>query len=66
MTESMKYPKIKSWTFEKKDYSWSRELNEFYKDIQNNRKPNPGLDQAYSVLKIIKKIYKLNKYDNCS
>lgn len=66
MTKSMKYPKIKSWTFEKKDYSWSRELNEFYKDIQNNRKPNPGLDQAYSVLKIIKKIYKLNKYDNCS
>jgi len=63
MNKSLTYPKIKSWIFEKKDYSWSREFNEFYKDIEKNRKPDPGLEQAYSVLKIIKNIYKLNKYD---
>jgi predicted dehydrogenase len=53
---------IYSWQFSKKDYSWSRELEEFYRDIEKNRQPNPGLEQAYSVLNVIKKIYKTNKY----
>ena len=42
------------------------EIGELYNDIIYNRKPNPGLEQAYSVLKIIKNIYKINKYDHCS
>lgn len=66
MPKSMIYPKIRSWTFENKDFSWGRELNEFYIDIEKNRKPNPGLEQAYSVLKTIKKIYKLSQYDHCT
>ena len=62
MNKRMTYPKIYSWQFSKKDYSWSRELEEFYRDIEKNRQPNPGLEQAYSVLNVIKKIYKTNKY----
>ena len=41
-------------------------MNDFYEDIKLNRQPEPNLNQAYSVLKIIKKIYKENNYDNCS
>ena len=66
MNRKNTYPKIFSWKFSKKDHSWSRELNEFYKDIQFNRNPNPGLQQALSVLRTIKKIYKINKYDYSS
>ncbi len=60
------YPKIFSWKFNQKDHSWSRELNEFYRDIQYNRNPNPGLQQALSVLRVIKEVYKINKYDYSS
>jgi predicted dehydrogenase len=66
MNRKNTYPKIFSWKFVKKDHSWSRELNEFYKDIQFNRNPNPGLRQALSVLHVIKKVYKINKYDYSS
>ena len=66
MNRKNTYPKIFSWKFSKKDHSWSRELNEFYKDIQFNRNPNPGLQQASSVLHVIKKVYKINKYDYSS
>ena len=66
MNRKNTYPKIFSWKFSKKDHSWSRELNEFYKDIQFNRNSNPGLQQALSVLRTIKKIYKINKYDYSS
>ena len=60
------YPKIFSWKFSQKDHSWSKELNEFYRDIQYNRNPNPGLQQALSVLRVIKEVYKINKYDYSS
>ena len=66
MNRKNTYPKIFSWKFSKKDHTWSRELNEFYKDIQFNRNPNPGLRQALSVLRVIKKVYKINKYDYSS
>lgn len=66
MNRKNTYPNIFSWKFRKKDHSWSRELNEFYKDIQFNRNPNPGLQQASSVLHVIKKIHKINKYDYSS
>ena len=66
MSKKMGLPEVKRWIFEKKDNSWKKELNELYNDINYNRSPNPGLEQAYSVLKIIKNIYKTNKYDHCS
>ena len=66
MSTKMGIPKKKIWYFSKKDTSWKREMNDFYEDIKLNRQPEPNLNQAYSVLKIIKKIYKENKYDNCS
>jgi len=66
MSKKMGLPKIDKWVFEKKDNSWKKELNELYNDIKYNRNPNPGLEQAYSILKIVKDIYKANKYDHCS
>jgi len=66
MNKKMGPPIIKKWFFSKNDNSWKTELNELYNDINYNRNSNPGLDQAYSVLKIIKNIYKANKYDHCS
>jgi predicted dehydrogenase len=66
MNRKNTYPKIFSWKFNQKDHSWSRELNEFYRDIQYNRNPNPGLQQALSVLRVIKEVYKINKYDYSS
>jgi predicted dehydrogenase len=63
ITRKKTYPRMFSWNFKKKDYSWSRELNEFYKDIEYNREPNPNLEQAYNILKVVKKIYKINRYD---
>ena len=66
MSKKMGPPTIKKWFFSKNDNSWKTELNELYNDINYNRNSNPGLDQAYSVLKIIKNIYKANKYDHCS
>lgn len=66
MKKKMGVPKKKVWVFSKNDSSWRNEIKELYKDIRLNRDPNPGLKDAYEVLKIIKKIYRDNHYDNCS
>ena len=60
MLKKMGKPKKKEFRFPKKDYSWKKELNEFYIDIINKRVPNPGLIDIYKNLKIINKIYKIN------
>lgn len=66
MKKKMGIPSKKVWLFPKNDYSWRNEIEELYKDIKLNRNSKPGLNEAYEVLKIIKKIYRDNKYDNCS
>ena len=66
MNRKNTFPKIFSFKFSNEDLSWRRELSEFYRDIELNRDPNPGLLEAYNVLKVIKKIYKINQYDYSS
>jgi hypothetical protein len=51
-------PKQKVWKYNNQDISWKNEINEFYKDIMYNRKPNVNLIDAYQTLKIINKVYK--------
>jgi len=58
----MGIPKQKIWKFQKQDVSWKNEMNEFYKDITYNRKPDVNLSDAYKTFKIINKIYKNSKY----
>ena len=58
MSKKMGIPKQKKWKFRSQDVSWKNEINEFYKDISYNRKPNVNLIDAYQTLKIINKIYK--------
>ena len=48
------------------DKSWKNEINDFYKDLKNKNYKNEDLTNSFETLKIIKKIYKENKYDNCS
>ena len=56
MKKKMGKPNSKEWNY-KNDNSWRIEMEEFYKDIKLNRKPNPGLNEAIKNLKIIKQIY---------
>jgi predicted dehydrogenase len=58
MSKKMGPPKQKVWKYNNQDISWKNEINEFYKDIMYNRKPNVNLIDAYQTLKIINKVYK--------
>ena len=49
---------IKEYIFPQKDLSWKKELEDFNRDIINNLKPIPGIDEAIINLKTIKEIYK--------
>ena len=62
--KKMGIPKQKKWKFNTQNMSWKNEINEFYKDITYNRKPNVNLIDAYQTLKIINTIYKNSKYAN--
>ncbi len=63
MSDEMGPPDAEEWSYEGKDESWAKEMNELYKDIEQNRDPNPGLKDVYEVLKIIDKVYKESGYD---
>ena len=55
-------PFKKEFRFKKKDYSWKKELDEFYIDITKKKVSSPGLIDIYKNLKIINEIY--NNNDN--
>ena len=66
MKKKMGKPSIKKYIFsEKKNNSWKNEINDFYKRIIKKEYSN-NLETSYKNLKLIKKIYKSNNYDNCS
>ena len=50
----------------KSDKSWKNELNDFCSDLKNKNLRNNDLKSSLEKLNIIKKIYKKNKYDNCT
>ena len=66
MKKKMGKPSVKEFYFnDKRNNSWKNEISDFYKKIIQKNYSN-NLESAYKNLKLIKKIYKLNNYDNCS
>ena len=66
MKKKMGKPSVKEYFFnEDNNNSWEKEINNFYKRIKEKNFSN-NLESSYKNLKLIKKIYKLNNYDNCS
>jgi predicted dehydrogenase len=66
MKKKMGMPSIKKYIFnEKKNNSWENEMNNFYSRIIKKEYSN-NLETSYKNLKLIKKIYRSNNYDNCS
>ena len=63
MLPEMGPPETSSWEYPMEDDSWSKEMTEFYEDIELDRLPTPGLLDAYESLKIIHKIYQVSGYD---
>jgi len=66
MLPQMGPPETASWEYPMGDDSWSVEMAEFYEDIQLDRVPAAGLNDAYQALRIIEKIYKGSGYDHCA
>jgi len=66
MLPQMGPPETVSWEYPMGDDSWAIEMAEFYEDIQLDRVPAAGLNDAYQALKIIEKIYKDSGYDHCA
>ena len=64
MLPQMGPPETIAWEFPMEDNSWETEICEFIKDIRGLQRSNPGLVDAYEVLKIIEKIYMDSGYDN--
>lgn len=58
MLPEMGPPETEIFEYPMADNSWQVEFAEFVKDIQKNRKPNPGLQDAFAALDIVKTIYK--------
>jgi len=66
MLPEMGPPETFSWEFPMQDNSWHTELDEFYKDITENRIVEGGINDAFETLKIINKIYTESGYDYSS
>jgi predicted dehydrogenase len=66
MLPEMGPPETISWEYPMSDDSWSKEMAEFYQDIDLNRLPAAGVSDAYEVLKIVHKIYQGSGYDHCT
>ena len=63
MLPEMGPPETYYWEYPMPDNSWEIEFNEFIKDIVDERKSIPGIQDAIENLKIINKIYKNSGYD---
>jgi predicted dehydrogenase len=63
MLPEMGPPEIFTWEYPMEDNSWKVELNELLLDIQLNRIPSPGINDAIETLKIVEEIYKRSNYD---
>ena len=53
----MGIPNIKTWKFNKKDDSWKKEINYFFKTIADKKVSESDIYNAYENMKIIKKCY---------
>lgn len=60
MLPEMGPPHTSMWEFPMADDSWEFEFTEFLNDIETNRQPAPGLQDAHAVLKIVEEIYRIS------
>jgi predicted dehydrogenase len=58
MKPEMGVPDTKLHEFPGPDESWRREIAEFEQDVQLERRPDAGLNEAKAALKIVEEIYK--------
>jgi len=58
MVEGQEKPDKRDVTFDKEDKSWYVEFEEFMRDINEGRDPNPGLRDAQAALRIVETVYK--------
>ena len=66
MLPQMGPPETTTWEFPMADNSWEIEMQEFLRDIEMQRKPDPGLEDAVATLDIVGKVYKNSGYDHCA
>lgn len=64
MSPEMGPPETIIYEYPMADNSWQVELAEFCEDIRLNRQPQPNLEDALQVLKVVDKIYQGKKHDH--
>lgn len=57
MLPEMGPPDTTIWEYPRGDNSWHLEFTEFLEDIRQGREPSANLNDAYSALKVVQKIY---------
>ena len=57
MLPSLGPPLMRCFEFPSGDDSWRLELRAFERDICSRRKPNPGLEEALSVIRQVEAVY---------
>jgi predicted dehydrogenase len=62
MRPQMGPPETQVWEYPEPDNSWKFEMEEFLKDIRQERTPVPGLDEARASLEVVEQIYKTTGY----
>lgn len=60
MLPHMGPPETSIWEYPMADDSWEFEFKEFLADIKDKRRANPGLQDAFEVLKIVEEIYRIS------
>jgi predicted dehydrogenase len=66
MLPEMGPPETMIWEYPMADNSWAVEMEEFFEDIRLGRKPAANLNDAFAVLEIVEKIYRVSGYDHRS
>ncbi len=64
MLPEMGPPETTIWEFPMEDDSWSVEMAEFLSDIREDRRPDPGLEDALAALRIVERIYEDAGHDH--
>ena len=54
-------PETFIWEYPMTDDSWEVEFHEFIEDIEKNRTPLAGLQDAHEALKIVEEIYRISQ-----
>ena len=58
MLPEMGPPETTIWEYPRGDASWALELEEFMEDIEKERPPSAGLDDALEAMKVVEVVYR--------